>query len=218
MSLYAPDGSLNVTVTDGTTVGGAYAPDGSYRVSIVNTSDGVDVGQDADGLAQVAFADSTTPTAPDTFLKRLSSGVLAIINGTTAQALTIYNTYTSASVYERAFIRWASNVLEIGNEMVGGTLRLVRIVGQSITIRTAGTDRVNFGAGGILTSTDGGYALGGISNRFTNAFLSGYLVIGDNITAPTATAGSAKIYVDVADGDLKIIFGDGTIKTIVVDT
>lgn len=40
----------------------------------------------------------------------------------------------------------------------------------------------------------------------------------DGITAPSATSGLAKIYVDTADGDLKVIFGDGTIKTIVVDT
>ena len=40
----------------------------------------------------------------------------------------------------------------------------------------------------------------------------------DGLTAPSATVGRAKIYVDTADGDLKVIFGDGTIKTIVVDT
>ncbi len=46
----------------------------------------------------------------------------------------------------------------------------------------------------------------------------GPLSISDGITAPSATAGRAKIYVDTADGDLKVIFGDGTVKTIVVDT
>ena len=40
----------------------------------------------------------------------------------------------------------------------------------------------------------------------------------DGITAPAAVSGRAIIYVDTADGDLKIVFGDGTVKTIVVDT
>ena len=40
----------------------------------------------------------------------------------------------------------------------------------------------------------------------------------DGITAPAAVVGLAKIYVDTTGGDLKIIFGDGTVKTIVVDT
>lgn len=44
------------------------------------------------------------------------------------------------------------------------------------------------------------------------------LIVSDGITAPTATSGQAKIYVDAADGDLKIVFGDGTVKTIVTDT
>ena len=44
------------------------------------------------------------------------------------------------------------------------------------------------------------------------------LIITDGITAPGATAGVAKIYVDTADGDLKVVFSDATVKTIVVDT
>lgn len=44
------------------------------------------------------------------------------------------------------------------------------------------------------------------------------MIIQDGITAPSATVGSAKIYVDAADGDLKIIFGNGIVKTIVTDT
>jgi len=44
------------------------------------------------------------------------------------------------------------------------------------------------------------------------------LVITDGVKIPTAHSKQATIYIDVADGDLKIIFGDGKIATIVVDT
>jgi hypothetical protein len=40
----------------------------------------------------------------------------------------------------------------------------------------------------------------------------------DGVTAPGAATGRARIYVDAADGDLKIVFADGTVKTIVTDT
>lgn len=46
----------------------------------------------------------------------------------------------------------------------------------------------------------------------------GYLSIGDGITAPSTVSGKASIYVDNSDGDLKVKFGDGTVKTIVVDS
>ena len=41
--------------------------------------------------------------------------------------------------------------------------------------------------------------------------------ITDGSTAPSTIVGIAQIYVDTADGDLKIKFGDGTVKTIVTD-
>ena len=44
------------------------------------------------------------------------------------------------------------------------------------------------------------------------------LAVPDGITAPSTMSGWAQIYVDTADGDLKVKFGDGTVKTIVVDT
>jgi hypothetical protein len=39
----------------------------------------------------------------------------------------------------------------------------------------------------------------------------------DGVTAPSATVGFAKIFVDTADGDLKVIFGDGVVKTLATD-
>lgn len=47
---------------------------------------------------------------------------------------------------------------------------------------------------------------------------SGWFGIPDGIAAPGAQAGFAALYVDSADGDLKVVFSDGTVKTIVTDT
>lgn len=44
------------------------------------------------------------------------------------------------------------------------------------------------------------------------------IALTDGITAPDAVVGLAYLYVDGIDGDLKIKFGDGTVKTIVTDT
>jgi len=48
---------------------------------------------------------------------------------------------------------------------------------------------------------------------FTNS-----VAIVDGITAPSAIAGQAIVYVDVADGDLKVVFGDGFVATIATDS
>jgi len=58
-----------------------------------------------------------------------AAGTLAQRNGTNAQTFRIYNTYTDGSNYERGFMRWSSNVLEIGAEAAGtGTARNLRLV------------------------------------------------------------------------------------------
>jgi len=76
----------------------------------------------------IGWAASTTPHSNmDVILLRDAANTLAQRNGTNAQAFNIYNTYTSGSVYERGFMRWVSNVLEIGTEHVGATQRTIRI-------------------------------------------------------------------------------------------
>lgn len=42
--------------------------------------------------------------------------------------------------------------------------------------------------------------------------------LADGVTAPATAVGTANIYVDSADGDLKVKFGDGTTKTLATDT
>jgi len=53
---------------------------------------------------------------------------------------------------------------------------------------------------------------------YFEAYASGALGIADGVSAPATIAGMAQLYVDAADGDLKIKFGDGVVKTIVIDT
>ena len=54
-----------------------------------------------------------------------------------------------------------------------------------------------------------------LPNQF--AFLQ-TMSLEDGVTAPNTISGRASIYVDSADGDLKVKFGDGTVKTLATDT
>lgn len=78
------------------------------------------------------------------------------------------------------------------------------------TINVTASDVAN----GDVILTDN-YANG--AKDYGNAFKDQIALV-DGITAPSTLAGYAQLYVDTADGDLKIRFGDGTVKTIVVDT
>lgn len=63
------------------------------------------------------------------------SNVIAQRNSTNAQAFRVYNTYTDASNYERAGLRWNTNVFELGSFAAGtGTLRgmMVGVSGNSL--------------------------------------------------------------------------------------
>jgi hypothetical protein len=62
-----------------------------------------------------------------------------------------------------------------------------------------------------------GYSLGVQLAPWANTF-SNRLSLLDAIAAPAVNAAYAQIYVDAADGDLKVKFADGVVKTIAVDT
>lgn len=88
------------------------------------------------------------------------------------------------------------------------------------------TQQYGFVSAGIVDPTAGA-ASGSIDFATINAgagpairtrmMPGGAFAITDGITAPSTLAGFGQIYIDAADGDLKIIFSDGTVKTIVTD-
>ena len=73
----------------------------------------------------------------DCQLYRDAANTLALRNGTNAQTFRLYNTFTDASNYERGFMRWNSNVLEIGAEAGGtGTQRQLSFPLGAVTAST----------------------------------------------------------------------------------
>lgn len=101
--------------------------------------------------ATIAWASGSPTSGQDTILARDAAGTLAQRNGANAQAFNIYNTYTDASNYERGFMKWNANVLEIGTEAGGtGTVRSL-VLGD---VSVAGVD-LDLGGGTTATMTLG---------------------------------------------------------------
>jgi hypothetical protein len=83
-----------------------------------------------------------------------AANTLALRNGTNAQTFRLYNTFTDASNFERGFMRWNSNTLEIGTEAGGtGTAR-------NLTLTSAATTAISCASGGGVNLQFNG------SNRF----------------------------------------------------
>ena len=57
---------------------------------------------------------------------------------------------------------------------------------------------------------------GGIDSRVL--LRGGMIGLVDGVTAPGALAGYAMIYVDTSGGDLKVVFSDGFVRTIGLDS
>lgn len=97
-------------------------------------------------------------------LHRASADILAQRRGTNAQEYHLYNTFTDASNYERGFLKWSANVLEIGTANAGtganraltvkprGNLLLESELG-SVAFRTGGASRWTIDTAGNLDAS-----------------------------------------------------------------
>lgn len=111
----------------------------------------------------------------------------------------------------------------LDNRLAGNTGRVSVPMGSSLSYRGAGDFEVRTDTDNrIVFYTNGAQA--GYIAKDGNLFWDGKLVranifeLRDGITAPGAGADGARLYVDAADGNLKIVFSDGTTKTIVTDS
>jgi hypothetical protein len=116
----------------------------------VNFSGNIGVG------GNLQFGTGTSTTAGDITISREAANILAQSNGLNAQTFNIYNTFTSATNHERGFLRWSSNVFQIGTEKgsgsPGGTAR-------PLEFQTDGVTRMTIAANGN-TTIGGGLPLG----------------------------------------------------------
>lgn len=87
---------------------------------------------------------------------------------------------------------------------------------DQIGVGIFGTGQVKFTDGTIEPITDLDINIGTDTRRIARVYQNAAVLV-DGISAPTQVSGHAIIYIDTSDGDLKIIFGDGTVKTIVAD-
>ena len=132
----------------------------------------------------IAFASGTNAVnAQDTILTRDAPNTLALRNGGTdaakvPQTFNIYNYHASASDYERGFLKWNSNVLEIGTEAgaSGGTDRETRFVqggSAAISIKSSQVEVSRL----LIPSSTGGTSLGAATKQWNNFYASGAIYL-----------------------------------------
>jgi hypothetical protein len=94
------------------------------------------------GQLPLTWGPTTNSLDPaDLVLLRDAAQTLAQRNGTNAQTFNIYNTFTSATNHERGFLKWSSNVFQIGTEKGsgGGTARALEFQTDGVTRMTLNT-------------------------------------------------------------------------------
>jgi hypothetical protein len=107
------------------TVTGSYQ--GSFQTGIFSLRQQMELGWESGGAA----------SGLDLRLFRDAANTLAQRNGVNAQTFRLYNTFTDGSNYERGFMRWNSNILEIGAEAAGtGTQRQLQFPLGTVTAST----------------------------------------------------------------------------------
>jgi hypothetical protein len=141
----------------------------------------------------------------DTILARDAANTLALRNGTNAQAFRLYNTFTDASNFERGFMRWNSNLLEIGTE-AGGTGTAGRSVRLMIGTQSSG---VVFSAAGSGVDINARSFTTGANMTLVGSNISGlatcnYTSASTDPTTTTITNGNWQVHRNTTSGTIRL--------------
>jgi len=194
--LLAPDGTASAPpyAFSGETTTGLYRGTNLVALSLQGTARlGVISGDVViHSGSQLAWSSSAFSGAIDTILLRDAANTPAWRNGTNAQTLRIYNTFTDASNYERVNFSWASNQFNLLVGAAGtGQSRSIAVgtdttSSGSLTFQTAGTNRwqVSGATGHFLAQSDNTNDIGASgANRPRALYLAGQATIGGDVVA-----------------------------------
>jgi len=122
-------------------------------------------------------------------------------NGTTAQTLRIYNTYTNSSNYERATLSWSSNTFSLATEYAGtaSARSLVLAAANQLFLRAGGTSGWLVSTGMLLAEVDNTYDIGASgATRPRDIYVAGRVFVG--APQPGALAGDLSVSRTTASG------------------
>jgi hypothetical protein len=132
----------------------------------------------------------------DTIIAYDAADALALRRTTNAQTFRVYNTFTDASNYERAAVKWSSNTLVFGSEILGtGTARNVYLQAAGaaqVRLSTNSNDRwVVDSSGNFITGStgDNSYDIGA-----SGATRPRTIYVGTDVVVAGTTGGGSATY------------------------
>jgi hypothetical protein len=165
-SAVQPGDNANTLGSGGATDGYVLTADGAGNAAWEAASGGG--GTPAGSTGQLQFNDGGVFAAADLWQ---GTNVIEQRNGTNAQSFNLYNTYTDASNYERGFMRWAGNELEIGTASAGtGGNRSVGIYSNNVRYQIIGSnfnqfDKNLYMNGANIVTGGAGFKIGTAANQ-----------------------------------------------------